>query len=387
VASRDGWANDKLHESNLRVATIFYSIAGEGRGHATRVRAIVEALRREHRFTLFASGAAYEFLSEVYAGTPGVFVHAIAGVKFRYRGQRVHYLKTLLCELPLYLWHLRRTTAAIEETIRRESPDLAITDFEPLLPRAAKRCGLPFLSVDHQHFLVTSDLSSLAPRLRGRAWLIGLGVRCFYWGQRQTIVSSFFFPPLRRGFEKVVQAGILLRPEVLAAVPRAGKHLVVYVRKFFQKNLLEALRTCGREVWVYGVGPKPGEGRIHFRQISETGFLEDLATCDALITNGGNQVIGEAHHLGKPVLSLPESGNFEQEINAHFLRESGGGDAIPYEELDPARLLKFLGRCPEYRSRICRDDVNGNDRVVEAIRGHLPRVVSAPVLCPAVRVA
>ena len=144
VASRNGCANDKRQESNLRVATIFYSIAGEGRGHATRVRAIVEALRREHRFTLFASGAAYEFLSAVYAGTPGVSVHAIAGVKFRYRGQRVHYLKTLLCELPLYLWHLRSTTAAIEKAIRREVPDLAITDSQPCCPAQQSVAAYPF---------------------------------------------------------------------------------------------------------------------------------------------------------------------------------------------------------------------------------------------------
>ena len=31
-------------------------------------------------------------------------------------------------------------------------PDLVITDFEPLLPRAARLEGVPYISIDHQHF-------------------------------------------------------------------------------------------------------------------------------------------------------------------------------------------------------------------------------------------
>jgi uncharacterized protein (TIGR00661 family) len=362
-------------------------MAGEGRGHATRVRGIVETLRRDHRFMLFASGAAYQFLSDVYAATPGVSVHRIPGLKFRYRRQRVDYFKTVLCEAPLYLWSLRGATDAMEEAIRRESPDVAITDFEPLLPRAAKRCGLPFLSIDHQHFLAVNDLSSLPRQLRWRAWFIALSVRCFYWGQRQTVVSSFFSPPLKKGYEDVIQAGVLLRPEILAATPRVGTHLVVYLRRFLHDNLLEALLKCGREARVYGLGARPSRGPIHFREVDEEGFLRDLATCDALITNGGNQVIGEAHYLRKPVLSLPEPGNFEQEINAHFLGKSGGGNAIACEDLTPAGLADFLQRIPDYRERIRPEEVNGNDLVVETIRAQLPPAPAVPEVRASAKVA
>ena len=51
------------------MATIFYSLSGEGRGHATRVRAVVEELRKRHRVVIYAPGHAYELLLPVYEGT------------------------------------------------------------------------------------------------------------------------------------------------------------------------------------------------------------------------------------------------------------------------------------------------------------------------------
>lgn len=80
-----------------------------------------------------------------------------------------------------------------------------------------------------------------------------------------------------------------------------------------------------REVRMYGLGAQPRRGNLVFRDIDEHRFLEDLATCDAMISTAGNQLVGEALYLAKPVLVLPEARNFEQYINAHFLARSGAG--------------------------------------------------------------
>ena len=63
------------------MATIVYSLAGEGRGHATRVRTIVELLRAEHRFVIFAPGDAYDMLAPLYAGSD-VGVIRLPGLHF-----------------------------------------------------------------------------------------------------------------------------------------------------------------------------------------------------------------------------------------------------------------------------------------------------------------
>ena len=68
------------------MATIFYGMSGEGRGHATRARAVVEALRRHHDVTLFASDCAFSLLQPVYQHTDVRLVE-IPGLRFAYHRQ------------------------------------------------------------------------------------------------------------------------------------------------------------------------------------------------------------------------------------------------------------------------------------------------------------
>lgn len=201
-------------------------------------------------------------------------------------------------------------------------------------------------------------------------------VKAYYGGQAETVVSSFYFPPLKSGCDDVVQTGVLLRPEVLDARPEWHSHLLVYLRRFADRSVLDTLHRCGLEVLVYGLGDQPRDGNLTFRSIDEQTFLEDLANCDALISNAGNQLVGEALYLGKPVLAMPEAKNFEQFINAHFLREGGGGDWVHTDQFDDATLRDFLVRTGEYRSAIHRERLNGLPDVLTTIQRHLPQTAT-----------
>jgi len=311
-------------------------------------------------------------LEPIYRGSD-VRVREIPGLHFYYTpSRRLDYLRTGR-EAAAYLGRMNGLVSSLTETIRRERPNLVIVDFEPALPRAARRAGIPFLSVNHQHFLVVSDLSSLPPALRRHAAYMSWIVRTYYSGQAETVVSSFYFPPLKPKYRNVTQVGVLLRPEMLRAAPECRGHLCVYLRKFAPKAVLEALRECGRPVRIYGLGARPEQGNLRYFEISESGFLEDLATCDALVTTAGNQLVGEALFLRKPVFAMPEARNFEQYINAHFLRAEGGGDWAEMELVNTAILRGFLDRIEEYRAHIRPDRVNGNPATLAAIRRHLPR--------------
>jgi len=354
------------------MAKIFYSMAGEGRGHATRVRAIVEHLREDHEIFLFAPHHAYEMLAEVYGYDREVHLERIPGLLCSYRGKKLNYFKTFFQGVPYYLKQFPELVSRLESLIDIHHPDLAITDFEPALPKAAKRCDVPFISFDHQHCLTVNDLSMLPFRLKPKAWFMAAFIKLFYRGQNETIVSSFFSPPLKRRARNALQTGVLLRPEIVESVPEVGSHLLVYLRRFEKPNLLEALHNCGREVRIYGLGARPSDGRIHYFDIDQFGFVEDLRTCYALISNAGNQLIGEAYYFKKPVLALPETGNFEQEVNAHFVRASGGGDWLHYDELTSADLTAFLGRVPQLRGKIDSQAAVGNEDALRAILAHVP---------------
>ena len=355
------------------MARIFYSVMGEGRGHATRARAIIEGLRVEHEVSVFTHGHAYDLLQPVFDDT-NVELRSIPGLGWEYGGsKRVDYARTLMRGLR-FLLRLPRHRTQLEKLIEREQPDLVVTDFEPLLPRAALRCGVPFLSLNHQHFLVVNDFSHLPGWLRRRAAAMVPFVKAFYSGQLQTIVSSFFAGRLLPGCDDVLQIGVLLRPELLAARPEHGSHLVAYIRRFATPRVMQSLKACGREVRVYGMGEQPADGNLVFRPISERGFIEDLATCEALVSTAGNQLVGEALFLGKPVFAMPEPDNFEQYINAHYLAGLGTGEWSEMQHVSPGRVKSFLGRVDELRGRIVRARFNGNIPALKAIRRQLGRI-------------
>jgi uncharacterized protein (TIGR00661 family) len=353
------------------MSRIFYSMAGEGRGHAARVGAVVESLRRRHEITLFAPGDAYDLLAPAYAGTE-VRVFRIPGLRFHYTASHSLDPVRTIREGAGYLWRFRRLVRRIKRELREAAADLVITDFEPALPRAADECGIPCVSLDHQHFLVCNDLAGLPRRLRWKARAMGWVVEFFCPNPSSVIVSSFYNPPLLPEHRGVTQVGVLLRPAILAARPEVGGHVVAYLRRQVDSRVLEALSRCGRPVHVYGLGERPAHGGLEFRPVSQRGFLDDLASCDSVVCTAGNQLVGEALYLGKPVLGLPETGNFEQAINAHFLRESGAGTWADPLTITDRDVREFLARRAEFAARIVPENVVGNGKVVAELERWLP---------------
>ena len=350
---------------------IIFSLSGEGRGHATRVRTIVEQLRGEHQITVLAPGDAGAFLAPLYDQSE-VRVREIPGLRFCYHETgRLDFLGTAL-GAARYLRRLPRLIARIEELLTRETFDLAITDFEPALPRAARRCRVPVLSVSHQHFLLTYDLRCLPRDLRRHAAYMRWIVRAYYTGQAHTVVSSSYFPPLRPGCRNVTQVGVLLRPELRQAVPVRGDYLVAYLRRFAPPQALAALAGCRHPVRVYGLGERPSAGRLTFHAVSEAGFLEDLVGCAGLVATAGNQLVGEALFLGKPCFVMPEAGNFEQYINAHFLGQTGAGRWTELERVNPAALHEFERHLDPLAARIDRRRLDGLPAVLRVVEQFLP---------------
>ncbi|HEY4259708.1 MAG TPA: glycosyltransferase family protein, partial [Schlesneria sp.] len=292
------------------MARIFYSMAGEGRGHAVRVRTLVEHLRHEHELVLFAPDEAYDFLVKSYGddcAVENVRLLRIPGIKFHYTGGKLDLLKSIGHGLNYARRELPTLVNAFCRRIDAEQPDLCISDFEPSLPRAARKMGVPLMSIDHQHVLLAYDLKTLPLLLRRYAWWMSWSIRYYYGsGPYQAVTSSFYTPPLKAGFENVQQVGPMLREDLVATVPQQGDFLLSYLRMNTPPRVLETLAACDWDVRVYGLGELPRQGRITFHAIDEQRFVNDLANCAALVSAAGNQLLGEALYLGKPVFAIPE---------------------------------------------------------------------------------
>lgn len=361
------------------MARIFYSMAGEGRGHAVRVRTLVEHLRQEHELVLFAPDEAYDFLVKSYGddrAVDNVRLLRIPGIKFHYTGGKLDLFKSVWHGLNYARHDLPTLVAAFRRRIQAEQPDLCIADFEPSLPRAAGQAGVPLMSIDHQHVLMAYDLRTLPLLLRRYAWWMSWSIRCYYgWGGYEAVASSFYTPPLKPGFEHVRQVGPMLRDDLLSVMPRQENFLLSYLRSNTPPRVLETLAQCGWPVRVYGMGERPSLGQLSFHAIDERRFVDDLAGCAALVSAAGNQLLGESLYLGKPVFAIPEELHHEQQINACFLKQMGAGDWTTLEAFSLPHLVKFLSNLDDYRAStsITCGRLNGTPDALAAIRQILAR--------------
>ena len=358
----------------LSMPRIAISLCGEGRGRATRAAALVERLEADHDILVWTSGDGLEFLRDRFAtGHPRVRLEAIPGMVFQHTGGRFDMMGSIAAVLDYQARQLGPLVDRMIEALDGFGADLAITDFEPALPRAAGRLGIPLVSVDHQHFLLAYDLDALPWNLQWNAWFLSHSVWLYVMEAADTVVSAFFRPPLRRGWEHVVQVGPLLRSEVRRTQPSDERFLLSYLRRNTPFSAVESLADCGMPVRVYGLGQREPTGGVSFRAVDERRFVEDLAACTAVVSTAGSQLIGEALHFGKPLLVLPEAGHGEQLMNGHFLRAMGCGDFCRLEDVGPDRVRSFLEGLGDYAGRLAAvvGRMDGGDDVVRVIAHRL----------------
>ena len=362
-----------------RMATIAISLCGEGRGHATRIATLIEHLERRHDIRVYSSDDGYRFLQQRFAvGHPRVSVHEIPGIVFQYSGGRLDVPRSIRAGLDYQARQLGPLVDQMMADLETFNVSLAITDFEPALPRAVARQGVPLLSIDHQHFLLAYELDALPWTLRWNAWLMSHAVWMYVSGAAETVVSAFFRPPLRRGWEHVKQVGPLLRREITQAVPSDGGYVLSYLRRHTPFRAVETLARCGLPVKVYGLGARDPIGSLSFQPIDDRQFAADLAGCRAVVSAAGNQLIGEAIHLGKPLLVLPERAHGEQSMNSHFLRFMGCGDFVHLEDVTVGDICRFLEGVDRYAVPLANlaGTMDGTPRVLEIIQHWLSQRLS-----------
>jgi uncharacterized protein (TIGR00661 family) len=355
------------------MAKIYFGLAGEGRGHATRAMTIINELKDEHKIVVYAPADAHDLLHPIFKKT---------SVKIRkHRGLHLHYTKRNNLNWPKTLWNAFRYTLrfprlkkSMFKKLSKAKPDLVITDFDPAIARAAQEAGIRYISIDHQHFLTCYDLTSLPLDLQYRAKVMAGGVNLYYTGQYETVVSAFFFPPIKPHLKNVSQIGVLLRKEVLELEPTNRDHIVAYLRKFTYKNVFEALEELDEQIFLYGLGEKDRRGNITFCKTDANNFIAHVASAKCLISTAGNQVVGEALYLGKPVFAMPEKNNYEQEINGHFLQQSNSGISVTMDKVTGEDIRDFLNKLDYYRNNIDREKLSGNKDAIAIINKHLAEV-------------
>ncbi|MEM9694068.1 MAG: glycosyltransferase family protein [Myxococcota bacterium] len=352
-----------------------YGVFGYGRGHATRALGVLPELCARHEVLIFASGDAYEMLAPLY---DDVIETPRMTYTYRLNGQRC-------------FWRTGRDNAssmadalflgpAMREVLshlRSFKPDVVVGDCEPFTHHGAALLGLPRISFDHFGVMVhcRPDFES---RDRLRAERDAVAYRLVVGFPRAAVVSSFY--NARPAREAVQVVPTVLRDEVLSVTPTSGEHILVYLnngRHQLTARIEDAFHRLRRPVVVYGAGRRGTDGDVVYKAPSNHGFLEDLARCEALLSTAGNQLVGEAMYLGKPMLAVPEN-TVEQRLNAAWVERLAIGRKVEHADLTVRGIEEFLRDAPRYATRARQLSRDGRSEAVAALERYIRGVELAP---------
>lgn len=328
---------------------ILYGVVGEGMGHAIRSRVVLEHLLARHEVHVVVSGRAHEYLrqhlAERAAPGAGAELHRIWGLSIVHADNAVVPVATALQNLRGALAGLPGNVRTYFELAASFDPTVVVSDYESWSYLFGRAHGIPVVSFDNIQAVarcrhppeITAGHETLYQLARGFTGSKLPG--CAHY-----LITSFFFPELRKGRTSLVPP--VLRPELIEA--RGGRtrgdHLLVYHAAAADPDFRAVLAGCGIECRVYGGLPELEservEGTLRFRPFSDAGFVADLASCRGVVAAGGFTLMSEAVYLGKPMLSVPIAGQFEQLMNARWLERLGYGRCR--ERFDPPDLHGFL---------------------------------------------
>jgi uncharacterized protein (TIGR00661 family) len=356
---------------------ILYGVVGEGMGHAMRSRVILDHLSARHDLQVVVSGRAYDYLAR-RAGEH-LRVQKIWGYSLVYENNVVRNFKTALENVRGAIKGWPKNVRAYFELAERFQPDVVISDFESWSTLFARRHRLPLLSVDNIQML---DRCAHAPEItRGLGAELRLAkgiVRTKVPRARHYYITTFFYPPVRKPRTSLHPP--VLRPEILAARPEPGGHLLVYQTTTSNRELPRLLARSGRECRVYGLRrdltADVVDGNVRYRPFSEAGFIDDLRTAAGVVASAGFTLMGEAVYLGRPMLALPVARQVEQVLNTRYLEAAGYGLAA--DKLTAAGLGTFLERLPDFARNLRAYRQDGNRDLFAALDRGLRDVGSSP---------
>jgi uncharacterized protein (TIGR00661 family) len=366
---------DALSSESMK---ILYGIPSEGMGHATRSKVIVEhLLAAGHDVRIATSDRAFTLLDGIFPGRC-----------FRIEGLHLKYDRGSVDKSATFAHLMTNAPEALTFNVqqyfrlwREELPDVVISDFESFTYYFARLRRVPLLSIDNMQVINRCELGFEIPDEEQESYQLSRAIiKAKVPFCQRYLVTSFFDASVRKPNTVVVPP--ILRDVVLAAKAArypTGDHILVYQTASAQGDLISGLQQVERQRFrVYGLNREETLGNVELRKFSEEGFIRDLATCKAVVTNGGFSLISEAVYLQRPVCSFPLGNQFEQFVNGAQIERLGYGRR--FTTFSPDAIKAFLYDLDRYATNLSTYQQNGNrltlsivdEFLIDVTRGNLP---------------
>lgn len=317
---------------------ILYGVAGEGFGHSSRAKEILTHLEKnKHQVLVATYGQAINVLKNFNT-------IKIKGVTLLFKKNRLSLRRTIFYNTRVLSKNIKNWNI-IKRKIDKFSPEICISDMEPLVPIISHFSKLPLISIDNQHRLTHLKLD--VPKKCKKDFLTAkIAIDACVSKADAFIILSFTKDKTKEKNSYIVSP--LLRKDILRLKPHKTNKVLVYHTKP-NKNFIEILKKIPEKFVIYGYNKKEKQKNLEFKK-SGKWFIKDLAKCKAVIATAGFTLISEALYLKKPYFAIPLKGQFEQTFNALYLKRSGLGT---FSE-DPTQkdIFLFLKDLKKYENKL-----------------------------------
>ena len=342
---------------NLR-KRIFYSVCGEGMGHAVRSGVLLEELTKKYEVYIFSSEKAYEYLNSKFDN-----VFEIGGFNTVYENNKVKNKKTFLNALKATPNHLKENYGILYKKAREIKPNIIISDFENYSSILSNLINVPLISVDNIHMITQSKIDY--PQKYRQELLKAKGViKSYIMRPKRYIITSFFYPELKNPDKTVIYPPVI-RNKIRNLETSYGDYIFVYQTSEHNLKLIETLKEVNEKFIVYGYNKDEIDSNLTFRKFNEDKVFEDMKNTKAVITNGGFTLITEAIHLKKPIYTIPAIGNFEQLLNAFYVDKLAYGEM--HEKINKSSLESFLANLKIYQKNLSNIETTDNQGIIKGL--------------------
>ncbi|MEM4336645.1 MAG: glycosyltransferase family protein [Candidatus Woesearchaeota archaeon] len=336
------------------MARILYTVNGEGMGHAVRSSVVIEYLKQKnHDIVVVSGGRAFDFLSKRFSD-----VYDIECYNIVYKNNRAMNIDTLFLNAKKFPKIIVKNFNRLFSVMIKFKPDIIITDFEPFSNFISKFFGIPVIAIDNISIINKARIKSPPNEISSFLTAVFVTKTLVKIDADKYIIPTFFYPKLKDS-QKCVFVSPVIREEILRIKTSKKKHILVYQTSPSNKELLKTLKRIRYKFIVYGFDKEKTEKNIVFKKFNEKRFIKDLATSKGVIVNGGFSVISEALYLKKPILSIPIRNQFEQILNANYVKMLGYGD-FSYSATKEA-IENFLKRLNSFES-VLKDYKHDNNK-------------------------
>lgn len=349
---------------------ILYGVPGEGMGHATRSKVIIDyLLEKGHNVQVVSSSRAFQFLNKQFPGR----VIEIKGFHFAYKNAEVSKTGTFLLNLKSAGKNLQFNLTKKRLIERSFDPQLVISDFESFSYYFAKLHNLPIISIDNMQVMDRCELEIEIKRGEKNNYRLAKNiVKAKVPGCDHYFISSFFDARIIKKNTTLIPP--IIREAIQKVTPSERNHIIMYQTSSSLSNVQDTLKKLPNETfYVYGMNLDETDGNVVYKPFSEDGFISDLASARAVIANGGFSFISEAVYLKKPVYSFPIHNQFEQWMNASYIEKLGYGRH--FNALNADNLKAFIYDIPVFKDKLAGYHQEANTILFKALSQEIVRLI------------